>query len=141
MIEDYRLTATTLEGIAVIAEVDFTLGKQLTAEHNVKTLPTLKLFSHGQFVADFRGNRIASQMTSFVISTLGLETSTRITYNDVVTLTNDNFHSIVDNGELVFIKFYTAYVIIYPPYILTLGLVGVPIAKPWHMIINLQQLH
>lgn len=66
MAEDFKSAATALSGKAVLAEVDATKEEKLAQEYNVEGFPTLKLFSGGEEVADYQGNRDKESMVKFV---------------------------------------------------------------------------
>lgn len=66
MAEDFKSAATALSGKAVLAEVDATKEEKLAQEYNVEGFPTLKLFSSGEEVADYQGNRDKESMVKFV---------------------------------------------------------------------------
>lgn len=66
MAEDFKSAATALKGKAVLAEVDATKEEELAKNYNVEGFPTLKLFSSGEEVADYQGNRDKESMVKFV---------------------------------------------------------------------------
>ncbi len=66
MAEDFKSAATVLRGKAVLAEVDATKEEKLAQSYNVEGFPTLKLFSGGEEVADYQGNRDKDSMVKFV---------------------------------------------------------------------------
>ena len=66
MAEDFKSAATALRGKAVLAEVDATKEEKLAQTYNVEGFPTLKLFSGGEEIADYQGNRDKDSMVKFV---------------------------------------------------------------------------
>jgi len=66
MAEDFKSAATALRGKAVLAEIDATKEEKMVSQFNVEGFPTLKLFSGGQEVADYQGNRDKESMIKFV---------------------------------------------------------------------------
>lgn len=66
MAEDFKSAATALKGKAVLAEVDATKEEKIVQNFKVEGFPTLKLFSNGEEVADYQGNRDKESMIKFV---------------------------------------------------------------------------
>lgn len=66
MAEDFKSAAKLLKGKAVLAEVDATKEEKLAQSYKVEGFPTLKLFSGGEEVADYQGNRDKESMVKFV---------------------------------------------------------------------------
>jgi protein disulfide-isomerase A1 len=54
---DYEDAAAALKGKAILAEVDATEQKELAEEWGVRGFPTIKLFSHGEELSEYKGAR------------------------------------------------------------------------------------
>ena len=66
MKDDFEKAATKLKGKAILADVDATTEEQLAKEYNIEGFPTLKLFSQGQVLVDYKGNRDEKSMIDFI---------------------------------------------------------------------------
>jgi protein disulfide-isomerase A1 len=66
LVEPYEKAAAELKGRAVLAEVDATKEESLSKKYNVDGYPTLKLFSNGEEIADYKGNRDYVSMVKFI---------------------------------------------------------------------------
>lgn len=66
MAEDFKSAATELKGKAVLAEVDATKEEKIAQDYHIEGFPTLKLFSNGEELTDYQGNRDKESMVKFV---------------------------------------------------------------------------
>lgn len=66
MAADFKEAATELKGKAVLADVDATVEKELAKEYGVRGFPTLKLFSKGELVADYKGGRKKDELIKYI---------------------------------------------------------------------------
>lgn len=66
MAEDFKKAATELKGKAVLADVDATVEKELAQEYGIRGFPTLKLFSKGELVADYKGGRTKDDFVKYI---------------------------------------------------------------------------
>eukprot|EP00698_Gefionella_okellyi_P010985 TRINITY_DN2881_c0_g1_i2.p1 TRINITY_DN2881_c0_g1~~TRINITY_DN2881_c0_g1_i2.p1 ORF type:complete len:490 (+),score=111.38 TRINITY_DN2881_c0_g1_i2:60-1529(+) len=65
---DYKLAATELKSLAVLADVDCTVEQELASEYGIQGFPTLKLFQKGALVSDYRGRHTKAALVEFVMS-------------------------------------------------------------------------
>lgn len=66
MAKDFKEAATALKGKAVLADVDATVEKDLVQEYGVRGFPTLKLFSKGEVIADYKGGRKKDDFIKYI---------------------------------------------------------------------------
>lgn len=66
MKKDFEKAATELKDKAVLVDVDVTEQKELGEEYGIKGFPTLKLFSKGEFIADYKGGRKADDFVKYI---------------------------------------------------------------------------
>lgn len=66
MANDFKEAATALKGKAVLVDVDATVEKDLAEEYGVRGFPTLKLFSNGEVIADYKGGRTKDAFVDYI---------------------------------------------------------------------------
>jgi len=101
MAEDYKRLATAFKGRAAVAEVDCTVQRELAEEFGVKSYPTLKLFSRGKLLHNYKGARSEQALADFLLTKINPEDT-----GDVVVLTSNNFKEVVNNNQFVLVKFF-----------------------------------
>lgn len=66
MAEPYKEAATLLKGKAVLAEVDATVEKELAEKYGVAGFPTLKLYSKGEELSEYKGARDKDSFVKYI---------------------------------------------------------------------------
>lgn len=66
MAGDFKEAATELKGKAVLVDLDATVEKEIAAKYEVKGFPTLKLFSNGEVVSDYKGGRTKDALVQYI---------------------------------------------------------------------------
>lgn len=66
MAQDFKDAATELKGKAVLADVDATVEKELAQEYGIRGFPTLKLFSNGEVISDYKGARSKDAFVKYI---------------------------------------------------------------------------
>lgn len=70
MAGDFKEAATELKGKATLVDLDATVEKDLAAKYEVRGFPTLKLFSNGELISDYKGGRTKDALIKFVNNAL-----------------------------------------------------------------------
>eukprot|EP00177_Eucheuma_denticulatum_P002998 GFKZ01005395.1.p1 GENE.GFKZ01005395.1~~GFKZ01005395.1.p1 ORF type:complete len:553 (-),score=110.77 GFKZ01005395.1:908-2566(-) len=70
MAGDFKEAATELKGKAVLVDLDATEEKDLAAKYEVRGFPTLKLFSGGELITDYKGGRTKDALIKFINNAL-----------------------------------------------------------------------
>lgn len=63
---DYEDAAAALKGKAVLAEVDATIEKDLASEYDIRGFPTIKLFSGGEELSEYKGGRDKDSLIKYI---------------------------------------------------------------------------
>lgn len=66
MAGDFKEAATELKGKAVLVDLDATVEKEVAAKYEVKGFPTLKLFSKGEVISDYKGGRTKDALIKYI---------------------------------------------------------------------------
>lgn len=66
MAEPYKEAAAALKGKAVLAEVDATIEKALAEKYGVAGFPTLKLYSKGEELSEYKGARDKESFVKYI---------------------------------------------------------------------------
>lgn len=66
MAKDFIEAAKELKGKAVLVDVDATVEKDLAQEYGIRGFPTLKLFSKGEVIADYKGGRTKDAFVKYI---------------------------------------------------------------------------
>lgn len=66
MAGDFKEAATELKGKATLVDLDATVEKELAAKYEVKGFPTLKLFSKGEVISDYKGGRTKDALVKYI---------------------------------------------------------------------------
>lgn len=66
MAGDFKEAATELKGKAVLVDLDATVEKELASQYEIRGFPTLKLFSKGELVADYKGGRTKDAIIKYI---------------------------------------------------------------------------
>lgn len=66
MAPDFKEAATELKGKAVLVDLDATIEKDLAAKYEIKGFPTLKLFSKGELISDYKGGRTKDELIKYI---------------------------------------------------------------------------
>lgn len=66
MAPDFQEAATELKGKAVLVDLDATVEKDLAQKYDIKGFPTLKLFSKGEVISDYKGGRSKDALVKYV---------------------------------------------------------------------------
>lgn len=66
MAGDFQEAATELKGKANLVDLDATVEKELAAKYGVKGFPTLKLFSKGEVISDYKGGRTKDALIQYI---------------------------------------------------------------------------
>lgn len=83
MAGDFKEAATELKGKAVFVDLDATVEKELAAKYEVRGYPTLKLFSNGEVISDYKGGRNKDALIKYINNAL-LPSSTECADADAV---------------------------------------------------------
>ena len=67
----YADAAKLLKGQAILAKLDTDAAQEVSARHNIRSIPTLVIFSHGRERARFSGARPAPEIARWVQEYLG----------------------------------------------------------------------
>lgn len=70
MAEDFKEAASALKGKAVLVDLDATVEKDLAAKYGVRGFPTLKLFSGGEVISDYKGGRTKEAIVKYINNAL-----------------------------------------------------------------------
>ncbi|CDF32155.1 Protein disulfide-isomerase, PDIA-4 Endoplasmic reticulum lumen [Chondrus crispus] len=66
MAGDFKEAATELKGKAVLVDLDATVEKDLAQKYGIQGFPTLKLFSKGEVVSDYKGGRTKDALIQYI---------------------------------------------------------------------------
>ncbi|PXF43570.1 Protein disulfide-isomerase [Gracilariopsis chorda] len=66
MIWDFREAATELKGKATLVELDATVERDLAKKYEIRGFPVLKLFSKGEVISDYKGDRIKEDFIKYI---------------------------------------------------------------------------
>lgn len=66
MAPDFIEAAAELKGKAVLVDLDATVEKDLAKKYDVRGFPTLKLFSKGEVVSDYKGGRTKDAIIEYI---------------------------------------------------------------------------
>lgn len=83
MAGDFQEAATELKGKAVFVDLDATVEKEVAQKYEVRGYPTLKLFSNGEVISDYKGGRTKDAIIKYVNNAL-LPSSTECADADAV---------------------------------------------------------
>lgn len=62
----FKQAATELKGKAVLADVDATVEKELAEQYGIRGFPTLKLFSKGEVLSEYKGGRSKEDLVKYI---------------------------------------------------------------------------
>jgi len=66
MKDDFEKAATSLKDKAVLADLDATEEKEIAEKWGIRGFPTLKVFSNGEFLQDYKGGRDEKSIVEFM---------------------------------------------------------------------------
>lgn len=66
MAPDFKEAATELKGKATLVDVDATVEKSLAEKYGIRGFPTLKLFSNGELLSDYKGSRTKDDIVKYI---------------------------------------------------------------------------
>lgn len=66
MAPDFKEAATELKGKATLVDVDATVEKSLAEKYGIRGFPTLKLFSNGELLSDYKGSRTKEDIVKYI---------------------------------------------------------------------------
>lgn len=66
MAPDFKEAATELKGKATLVDVDATVEKSLAEKYGIRGFPTLKLFSNGELLSDYKGSRSKEDIVKYI---------------------------------------------------------------------------
>lgn len=66
MAEDFKEAATELKGKATLVDLDATVEKEVAEKYNIRGFPTLKLFSKGEVISDYKGGRTKDALVKYI---------------------------------------------------------------------------
>ncbi|CAN8067388.1 unnamed protein product [Agarophyton chilense] len=66
MADDFKQAATVLKGKAQLVDLDATEEKDLAQKYGVRGFPTLKLFSKGELISDYKGGRTKDDIVKYI---------------------------------------------------------------------------
>lgn len=66
MAGDFKDAATELKGKAVLVDLDATVEKDVASKYEIRGFPTLKLFSKGEVVSDYKGGRTKDAIVKYI---------------------------------------------------------------------------
>lgn len=110
MAPDYEIVADTFKNVkgVKIVKVEADKEKEVANKYGVRGFPTLKFFPAGSTTpVDYEGGRTADDIINFINSKVGTNARLKKAPTAVVTLTPENFNSIVkDESKSVLVEFY-----------------------------------
>jgi len=106
---EYKLAGEAFksgDGVKLIA-IDATEAPKLSADYKVTGYPTIKYFPKGSNnPEDYNGGRTADDIIKFLNGKAGTSRKIKTAPSDVITLTSDNFDSVVLGSKHVLVEFY-----------------------------------
>lgn len=66
MAPDFEKAATELKGKAQLVDLDATVEKDLASKYGIRGFPTLKLFSKGELISDYKGGRTKDALVKYI---------------------------------------------------------------------------
>lgn len=66
MAPDFKEAATELKGKAQLVDLDATVEKDLAQKYEIRGFPTLKLFSKGELLSDYKGGRTKEDLVKYI---------------------------------------------------------------------------
>lgn len=66
MAPDFEQAATELKGKAQLVDLDATVEKDLATKYGIRGFPTLKLFSKGEHISDYKGGRTKDALVQYI---------------------------------------------------------------------------
>lgn len=66
MAPDFETAATELKGKAQLVDLDATTEKDLASKYGIRGFPTLKLFSKGELISDYKGGRTKDALVQYI---------------------------------------------------------------------------
>eukprot|EP00178_Gracilaria_changii_P014326 TRINITY_DN40439_c0_g1_i1.p1 TRINITY_DN40439_c0_g1~~TRINITY_DN40439_c0_g1_i1.p1 ORF type:complete len:490 (+),score=109.26 TRINITY_DN40439_c0_g1_i1:3069-4538(+) len=66
MAPDFKEAATELKGKAQLVDLDSTEEKELSQKYGIRGFPTLKLFSKGELISDYKGGRTKEDIVKYI---------------------------------------------------------------------------
>lgn len=66
MAGDFKEAAAELKGKATLVDLDATVEKELAAKYEIRGFPTLKLFSKGELISDYKGGRTKDALVKYI---------------------------------------------------------------------------
>lgn len=66
MAADFKEAATELKGKATLVDLDATVEKEVAEKYNIRGFPTLKLFSKGEVISDYKGGRTKDALIKYI---------------------------------------------------------------------------
>lgn len=66
MAVDFKEAATELKGKAVLVDLDATVEKEIAEKYAIRGFPTLKLFSKGEVLSDYKGGRTKDALVKYI---------------------------------------------------------------------------
>lgn len=90
MAADFKEAATELKGRATLVDLDATEEKDLAEKYGVRGFPTLKLFSKGELISDYKGGRTKDALVSYIERAMLPSVVECATADDVTKFVADN---------------------------------------------------
>ncbi|CAK8694525.1 unnamed protein product [Clavelina lepadiformis] len=100
---EYEEIAKELEGKVDVAKIDATISKELASKYEVQGYPTIKILKNGEAIK-YDGPRSKNDIINRVLELS--DPNWKPPPEAVITLTEENFDSIVDNADIILVEFY-----------------------------------